>query len=519
MIWIFLAAMTVSSRVDSVIVYPNQVVVVRRAELNIAGATEVVLPGLPGALDDNTVRIAASGLRIGEVQVRRGYQAEPTPEVRRLELRVQLLEDSLAGLDNEATVLKAREDFLTSVKLGTPEIIARELQQGRVAPEAWRSALVFVGDELTRVKARAVKLARERGELDRRLTAARQEYTDARAAIENRKEVRFDCTGTGSFSLRLSYAIAGAASWAPYYELRARPGDNRVTVGYFARLGQRTGEDWERVKLVLSTMQPSGGNVPPEPQPWYVSAEEPPRLRRAFSAKATAESGVMMAPGYDAIAEAEPQLAVVETGIALQYSIPGRVSLKSGEPAKKLALDESGLPAEFEYLAVPRQRAAAFLTGRLVNSGNMVYLAGQGNTYVGDEFTGSAWLPAVAPGETVPVAFGVDERIRVKRELVRTFKSRAGLFSKTERTKFVYRTTVENYQPGTVRLRLVENVPVSQDERVKVSVDRVEPRPDEEDRDRGLLTWRPELGPQNRFNVEIEFTVEHPAGQPVNGLF
>lgn len=143
MLWIILAAATVASQVDSVVVYPNQVLVVRRAQVTVSGTGELVFAGLPGAIDDNTVRIRAEGLRIGEVQVRRRYLAEPTPEVKRLELRVQELEDALKGLDDEAAVLKAKEEFLGSVKLGSPELIARELQQGKVAPDAWRSALAL----------------------------------------------------------------------------------------------------------------------------------------------------------------------------------------------------------------------------------------------------------------------------------------------------------------------------------------------------------------------------------------
>ncbi|MEO0085693.1 MAG: DUF4140 domain-containing protein, partial [candidate division WOR-3 bacterium] len=180
MIAVLLAAvvgLTVATEVDSVVVYPNQVLVVRKGVANVSGSGELVFEGLPGALDDNSVRVRAPGLRIGEVQVKRGYIDEPTAEVRRLQLRMQALEDSMRALDDEVAVLKAREEFLGSVKLGAPEIIARDLQQGRVAPEAWRGALSFLSEELTRVKARQLRLGRERPELDKRVMAARQEYS------------------------------------------------------------------------------------------------------------------------------------------------------------------------------------------------------------------------------------------------------------------------------------------------------------------------------------------------------
>jgi uncharacterized protein (TIGR02231 family) len=516
-------AMTVSSQVDSVVVYPYQVQVIRNATVSVSGPGELALTGLPGGLDDNSVRIKAPGIRVGEVQVKRGYLAEPTPEVKRLEQKVKDLEDGLKGLEDEAAVLKAKEDFLNSIKLGAPEIIAKDLQQGKLAAESWRGALSFVGDELVKVKARAVKLARERSDKSDQLDAARKEYGDARSAIENRKEISFDyAADAGTFDLQVSYVISSAAQWSPYYELRAKPGEGKVDVSYFAKLAQRTGEDWNAVKVVLSTMRPSLGETAPQPEPWYLSIFEPSygqRMKKGMLMAPAPSSGVMdkMEAGYaeEKAAEIQP----VETGISLQYAIPGRVSLKSGEAARKLSLKQVGLPAEFQYYALPKVREQAFLTGKLINSSEFVFLAGPGNTYVGDEYTGSTYIGAVAPQESAEVSFGTDERVKVKRELVRSFKSKSGLFAKTEKMNFVYKTTVENYGSKPIDIKVVEQVPVSQQAEIKVTVTRVEPKFLEEDRDKGTYNWKPTIDPRGKFEINLEFTVEYPAGKQISGLY
>ncbi len=374
--------------------------------------------------------------------------------------------------------------------------------------------------ELVKVKARAVKLAREKDELAKKVEAARQEYNDAKAAIENRKEVRFDYSAEpGTYPVQLSYVVHNAAAWTPYYELRARPDEGKVEVSYFAKLTQRTGENWSGVKVVLSTMRPAAGDVAPEPRPWYLSLFEPMPTRR----RPMAEAAPMMAPGgYEGIMmekAAVDEVQPVETGISLQYAIPGRVSLGSGEPAKKLSLHRAELPAEFEYYALPKVREQAFLTGQMANTSAFVFLAGSGNTYVGDEFTGSTFVPAVAPQESVQLSFGVDERVKVRRELIKSFKSKGGLFSKTEKASFHYRTTVENYLSKSVTVRVVEQIPVSQQAEVRVSVTRVEPKFLEEDKDKGVYIWKPAIEARGRFEANIEFTVEYPAGRQVNGLY
>jgi uncharacterized protein (TIGR02231 family) len=195
------------------------------------------------------------------------------------------------------------------------------------------------------------------------------------------------------------------------------------------------------------------------------------------------------------------------------------VSLKSGEPAKKFVVHEATMPAEFSYYTLPRASEQAFLKGRLVNTTGFVFLAGETNTYVGDEFTGSTWLGAVAAQESSEVSFGVDERVKVKRELVKSFKSKGGLFSKTEKAQFVYRTTVENYQPKPIDIEIIEQVPVSQQGEVKVTVTTVEPKFLEQDKDKGTYTWKPELQPKGKFEATLDFTVEYPAGRRVQGLY
>jgi uncharacterized protein (TIGR02231 family) len=521
-ILLLLQAMTVNSRVDSVVVYPHQVLVVRTASVSVSGAGEIVFPGLPGALDDNSVRIKAPGIRVGEVQVRRGYLAEPTPEVKRLLARVQELEDQLKGLDDEGAVLKAKEEFLNSVKLGAPQIISKELQDGKVSTESWRGALAFVGDELMKVKARQVKLGREKEYLQKQLDAARQEYNDAKSTIENRKEVGFNYSAdAGTYEVQVSYAVANAANWSPYYELRANPGEDKVGVSYFAKLAQRSGEDWQNVRVVLSTTTPVLGATAPEPCPWYLSLLQPEQAaykkRMVMPAPGAASDMVGMQAGI--MAEKAEEIQPVETGISLQYVIPGRVSLKSGEQPKKLGLKQMALPAEFEYYTLPRSGQQAYLTGNLINSSDFVFLAGNGNTYVGDEYTGSTWLPNVASQESTLVSFGIDERVKVKRELVKSFKSKGGLLSKTERQSYAYRTTVENYTAKPVTIKVVEQVPVSQQGEIKVSVTKVEPKFLEEDKAKGTYTWKPTIETRGKFTIDYEFTVEYPAGRQVQGLF
>lgn len=514
------ATINIESKIDSVIIFTDRAMIVRKGEVTLTGSDKLRFSDLSGMIDDNTIRIKADGIKIGEVQVQRSYSDKPIGRVKELKDSIKILEDQEQILNNDVKVQEAKETFLKSIALGSPEIISKELETGKIAPDAWRQALSFVADELTKVKIKQIEIGHKKDELKKNLDALRKELNDIQTIIENRKEitVEADIKNPGSFPVELSYVIPYAVSWIPYYELRAEPAIGSVGIDYFAKISQRTAEDWERVKVILSTAAPTFIGIAPEPYPWYVSIEEYQRQMAAPSSMM--REGMQMEEKLNLdITKTEYELPRIETGISLQYVIPGRISLKSGEPAKKINLYQGKVSAEFEYYALPKIREIAFLKGILKNTTDYVLLSGEANTYVGGEFTGKTQIATIAPQESTELSFGTDERVKVKRELVRTFVSSGGLFSKKEKKEFVYKTSVENTYSREIDIKLVEQIPVSQHKDIKVEVTKLEPKDYDENKDLGTYTWQPKLTGQQKFIVNLEYNVEYPKGKRVTGLY
>lgn len=519
---IFLLALlnvSVESKIDSVIIYPNQALVVRKANVTLTGSTQLNFKDLPGMIDDNTVRIKAEGLKIGEVQIKRGYVEKPSPRVKELETKIKDVESDIRDLDNEKEVLKAKETFLGSVKLGAPELIAKELTEGKVAPESWRSGLKFMTDELAKTKSRSAEIDDEKKDLNDTLQALKKELNDVKALTENRKEVIVDVavTESGSYPVELSYIIPQSIRWSPYYELRASPSESKVGISYFAKISQRTGEDWESVKILLSTATPSIGGVAPEPYPWYLALEEIAPGQINVAAERSVYQRLPVSSLQDLETKAEIEVPKVETGISLQYVIPGRVSLKSGESEKKIALYSASFPAVFEYYIYPKAQPIAYLKGKMLNKTEYIFLAGEANAYVGSEFTGKTRLPSIAPEESTEASFGVDERVKVKHDLVKTFTAKTA--NKRQKTEFLFKTVVENYHSKPVKFTLVEQIPVSQQKDITVKLTKIEPKFDQENKDTGIFTYTRELKPQEKFTVDLGYFVEYPVGRRVMGLY
>jgi len=522
-----LAAVNVNSRIDSVVVYPDQAMVVRKATADVSGSTQLMFGELPGILDDNSVRIRAPGLKLGEVQVKPSYLAEPTP-------RVKLLDDSLKRLDrrakvlaNEKAMLAAKMEFLASVKAAGPDQMSKELSGGKVDPDNWNAAIGFLGTQMMAVSGRQLDVDEQASELSRLRRAVAQELADVRARVENRKTVLVDVAAAepGSHDITLSYRLPGAVSWEPYYELRAMPADETVTLAYYVRMEQSTNEDWNGVAMMLSTARPSAGGIAPEPRPWYVDLAEAQsyklisKQQRALSELVGLQAGTEDYRQRSVAQTAGPPAVPVEAGISLQYAMPGRITLKSGEDPKKFFLTDTKMAAGFSYYAYPRIRTAPYLRASLRNGSDFVFLSGKANTYVGDEFTGSTTLANVAPGESTGPSFGVDDRMKIHHQRVRLLTSRTGLFSKRTRTEFEFKTTIENYHTKPVTMTLVEQIPTSANSDIKVGLTKLEPRGWIENRDNGTYTYTFEMKPQEKLMVNIGYVVEYPTATKIAGLF
>ncbi len=509
----------IKSTVDLVVVYSDRVAVTKLAKVHLDKSCELVFTDLPGSFDDQSVRIKAKGLTVGEVQVKTGYTEQLEPQVKKIKEKIKALTISDRTLSDEILVLQDKQKFLGTISVSTPEIISKELLAGKVAPVSWRQALKFIGDELFRAKNRIAEIERERHRLKEQIDALKHEMNDVKAVAQNRKTVVFDAEPKGAkeYAVELSYIIYGA-SWRPYYELRAEPNANKVVLSYFGKISQRTGEDWEKTRVALSTGKPALGGAAPEPEPWYVYLYEEDRYKAdAVASKRAAQAPPAELPMGEAKEEYE-MAPPVDTGIAVNYPLPGRHTLKSGEAEKKLMIYEKDFAAEFEYFVMPRIAELAYSTGKFKNITDYFFLAGDCSTYVGDDFTGKLYVENIAPDESATLSFGVDERVKVERKMKKSKVSKGGIVKKTLLYEFEYENLIQNFHSKEVKCTIVDQIPIAGSADIKIGDVKFSTKPSEEEKERGLYFWKPTIGAGKEYKIVVSFSVEIPVDSQIEGL-
>ncbi|SEC26462.1 conserved hypothetical protein [Amycolatopsis tolypomycina] len=514
---------TVEAPITAVTVYPQQARITRRATTPLGGGPRVTFAGLPPALDPGSVRVTGSGpALITGVDVRTAWHAAPAdPALEALVEQRRADQATLDGVLDDEAAETMKVDLLTSLAKRSGGSFAKALAAGTAEPSRVAEVTDALSSRLaSALKARRVlteRIARLREDLaalDRRIETHRaQSGQDSTSVIV---ELEISDT-TAEAELELSYVVPGA-SWEPGYDVRVR--GTEVTVVSYGLVSQHTGEDWPECELALSTARPAVSVVVPELRPWYLDRVLPEPGAYVASAAAYGDSAAAMperarqfAPAAPAMA---PKPATVEQGTTAVTYRPSRpVAVPSGASGHRTTLAQLSLTASLGYVTAPVLAEEAYLRATVVNTSEQALRPGRASVFHDAEFVGTTVLEPWAPGEELELALGVDDRIRVERELVRRTASKATL-SGQKRREAEYRISVGNHGPREAVVTVLDQAPVSRDDTITVKDVRTSPEPVETSA-LGEFTWQLTLAPNETKTVTLSYRVDVAKGVELSG--
>ncbi|MGH9186751.1 MAG: mucoidy inhibitor MuiA family protein [Acidimicrobiales bacterium] len=520
----------------AVTVHPEQARVTRRGEAAVtAGASTVVVDGLPVTLVDESVRVAGrgAGARIVGVEVTTRHHADaPDPVIAGFEARLRALRDEDQAAADRDAAEGAEGTFLEALARRGGASLAKAIAAGQAGANAVATFGETVREGLAAVGERRRDLARQREDLARQIAATeadlahrQQQRGTARRAVEVSLEAEADT----AVELDITYVVHGAG-WRPVYDARLDGSEEgpeaTIRVDWHGLVTQRTGEDWPAVPLTLSTARAAVHRTIPELHPWYVDVWRPPpqpvaRAKSRDAAGATLAAAPMAAPEMQRpdvadVVLREAPAATAEAGTtAVSYRLSRPVAVPSDGSPHRATITNLDLPARLDFVAVPKLAAECYLRATVTNTSGHTLLPGTVSVFSGADFVGTSELEILPSGGEVELQLGVDDRMRVERELTRRETSKT-LVGGNRRTGATYTTTVENHRAAPVRVAVIDQFPVSRHEQVKVRDAKASPDPAERS-DLDVVTWRFELAPGAKQELALSFTLEHPRDLQLTG--
>jgi len=546
--------------IKEVTVYADRALVTRCGSIELeAGGYELRVNNLPQFLRDS-LRAAgrgAQGIRILNVDIATAFHSRP-PEAELMALQdvLERLVQNMQLLEGRRSALNDRRQWLRALGEQSRDF-AKGLAQGQMKPQDCADFFSFAANQALQDAETAQSLEVELKHVQQEIEAKNRELAQKQGNILADRlaaVVTVTLAETSMFELELSYLVMGA-SWHPQYDVRVQmageQGEGEVELTYVGVVQQSTGERWEDVGLSLSTARPSLAAVLPELDPWYINVYTPPVPRPLHAAKsriastpgilgdqhtnlpmqsfampamAVADGGTFDEEQEEQIQERTPRSADVATatveqaGTALIFRVGRSVDIPSDNSPHKTTIARDNLPCTFDYVSAPLIDEQVHLRATIVNTTERVLLSGDASIFLSSEYVGTTNVKTTAPTEKFKIFLGIDDGIKVKRELIeRNVEKGNALQGNIRRITYAYRITVHNYANAPRRVVIRDQLPVSKHERVKVKVQSISPTPTERTR-LELITWQFTLAGDGEQKIDYRFVVEHPQDVKVTGL-
>jgi uncharacterized protein (TIGR02231 family) len=173
-----------------------------------------------------------------------------------------------------------------------------------------------------------------------------------------------------------------------------------------------------------------------------------------------------------------------------------------------------------EYFANPRQGPFAYLKAKLTNKTNFPFLEGVASVFLDGNFVHSTVIPMVVSKEEFDLYLGIDDKIKINRELVEKFTDKAGMLSSKDKLSYNFKITVENFKKTSRKITVLDQYPVSQIDQVDIKLLEVTPETetDELDESKGFLRWVFELEPDRKKEINFAYEIKYPENYEISGL-
>ena len=523
----------VESSIDRVTVYPGFALVERVVEIPaqqkhhdfIVAVSPLPLSSQPSSFQTQVLNesVAVQGL---ELRSRMSTVANMA-QANELETELALLREQMVNAVATKAGIKLQMDALRN--MAYYENPSSPANSG--LPEGTSERLEFLGKQMASydVNLRTNQLlidglSGEIRDIDLQLNGARN---DGGYRI---REARIHCFAqlldTPS-QIRLTYLVSGA-SWQPAYDVRISPDLTGVNVNSMGQVQQRTGEDWNQVKLVLSTSMPQIGLNPPDvPLRFVESNFYPPRRPGALSDLSYVEEVVLegMSVGDDLmVGKSEglytaPMVEAIDYGITTQFFMPGKVDVAKNNEVHRFSIRTIPLEVEPERYIVPSQSEFAYLRAEVKHTGDSVLLAGTAKIFLGPDYLGESSFPLLRQNDSTMLNLGIDPNLDVDYVTIEDFRDDPGSFSLLS-TSTITRRYSSNLRlspaaQSKITVVVEEGMPRSNSDGIEVEIGELVPSVIDTDEavakqvEQGLYRWSFVLHPGEtkkvRWGYELSF--------------
>lgn len=490
-----------------------------------AGMTDIIIEGLPPSIDKQSIQVTGKGdFVIMAVKFNLNYvnPQQKSATIIALEDSMEAYQLQIEIMSNLRDVYGKEEQMLINnqnIKGNDKGTTAEELED---MADLFRERIADIRTRLLKNERAIKKVTEKKAMFQNQLN----EINNLRNQPSSQIAVTVSAKSRINAALEVQYIVTNAG-WYPVYDLRAKDTKSPVQLNYKAQVFQNTGINWEKVKLKLSTGNPSQGGTKPTLATWWlqfytpVSYSNDNRKYKPSPSPSMAKESKPMGGAYDekeeiAATNVSSYTQVTETTLAAEFDIAVPYSIPSDNVGQLVDVQNYQLPASYKHFAVPKMDKDAFLVAQVTGWEDLNMISGNANIYFEGTFVGESFLDMQNTKDTLDLSLGRDRNVVIERKKLKDFSKRHTIGT-NKKEEFVFEISIRNTKKDPIEVNLEDQVPVSKDSQIEVEV--TDTGGAEYDVTTGKLVWKLNLNPAETKKVTFKYSVKYPKNKVVSGLY
>lgn len=507
----------ISSTINSVKVYRQNAEITREVFVNITpGTKEIVLTGISLKIIPSSIQIIlnSSNCDLLSVKYERDYlkPKKNNPEIEKLVSKLNDLDYKIIWIRDQLGILKGMEDILNTNKdLGGNNTGFTPAQVIELS-NTYKTKYLEIKKEQASLNKEFHKLTKEKKQIQMQLNELKATINNPTAnivlTVASKKSDREKIT--------CKYNVSDAG-WSPIYDLRSKGIDDNVILNYKANVYQNTGYNWKNVDITISTGNPLQDNNRPILHPLYANINRKVRGSRRASTQGLNSGSENNMAYYKGKHEADyyNNSLVISKNMNIEFKVLNKQSINSDMKLNLMPLKTFELSTDYIYHSVPKLNKGAFLLAKVSDWGQYNLITGEANIFFEDAFVGKTTINPNVTADTLLISMGRDNSITIERKSITKYTS-TNLIGKNKEVKYGYEITILNKKSVPINIEILDQIPVSQDELIKVNLE--EKGSAKYNAEIGKLLWKININPSQSKKERFIYSVKYPKKMKVTGL-
>ncbi|WP_461833965.1 mucoidy inhibitor MuiA family protein [Desulfothermus sp.] len=504
-----------AGKITNIVLYPNIALVKKEINVDLKkGENQYRFKGFPMSMVDRSIQIEAvpgKFVEILDVKVEKNYSNDlQSNRIKELKHKIHILDREMSSILNKIKSIKTAIEFVKSTNPFSEKF--------KISTKEVENFSKYIIKSLESKYTMISKLDEKREDLIKKKKALENKINEISSYSNPSKDIYISLYSKKDINTKLKFMyLVRAAGWKYTYDIKVDSHEKSVAIYSYAIVRQSTGEDWNSVNMEISTSRPYAGQIP-DLTPWYLDVYSPPIYKSVPMVKRSMKMEFAVSKDYSGERKLNRNSFLKENLTSFSFVLPKKVSIPSDKKEHRIYLFSKITKGDFIYFAVPKLNNYAQLNVQIKNPFKYPIMPGKVSVFLDGMFINKFFIKkGKLPGEELNLSMGIDESIRTTKKLIKKYTQYKGVVTKKIKLVYEYEIDVHNGKKRNIKLVVKDNIPVSRNEKIKVTL--LSPKKDKATISRdGIIKWKIDLKPNEVRKLPIKFIVEYPKDIKISGL-